>query len=262
MKTKIKLIFAAFLLVIAACKKDPKDDHNHDHNNNNNNPPAGGSMVVEIDAMMNGQAFQFDTMKYTNSLGQGFKLNLLKHYVSNVKLTKTDNSVVELSNTYFIVDYQATGGNKFTLNNVPAGSYKALQFMLGVDSARNVSGAQDGALAPSNGMFWSWSTGYIFLKAEGYSSVSSSMDKSIKYHIGGFSGPNNAIRIIQLPFGTSVANVGSSTPTVHLICRVDSLFSAVHDINFSTTPMVHMPGMNAKKVADNYATMFFFDHIH
>jgi hypothetical protein len=47
-----------------------------------------------------------------------------------------------------------------------------------------------------------------------------------------------------------------------LICRVDSLFSAVHDINFSTMPMVHMPGMNAKKIADNYAAMFFFDHIH
>jgi hypothetical protein len=260
MKTNLKLIMAAMILTFAACKKDPKDDHSH--NNNNNNQPSTGSMVIEIETEMNNQIFQFDTMKYTNSLGQGFKLNMLKHYVSNVKLTKTDNSVVELSNTYFIVDYNSTGGNKFTLNNVPAGSYKALQFMLGVDSARNVSGAQDGALAPSNGMFWSWSTGYIFLKVEGYSSVSSSMDKSIKYHIGGFSGPNNAIRIIQLPFGASVANVGTSTPTVHITCRLDSLFSAVHDINFSTTPMVHMPGMNAKKIADNYATMFFFGHVH
>jgi hypothetical protein len=262
MKTYKKFIIAAIIVLLAACKKEPQDGSDNNQNNNNNNPPASGSMVVEIDARMNGQAFEFDTMKYANSLGQGFKLNVFKHYVSNVKLTKTDNSIVELSNTYFIVDYKTSNGNKFTLTNVPSGSYKSMQFMLVVDSARNVSGAQDGALSPSNGMFWSWSTGYIFLKAEGYSSVSSSMDKSIKYHIGGFSGPNKAIRIINIPFGTSVANVGASTPTVHLICRVDSLFSAVHDINFSTMPMVHMPGMNAKKIADNYAAMFFFDHIH
>ncbi|MCX8081000.1 MAG: hypothetical protein N3F09_07180 [Bacteroidia bacterium] len=262
MKKNILKYMCAVLLLATACKKDPKDNHNHDNNNNNNNPPATGKIVMEFDAVMNGQAFQFDTMKYANSLGQGFKLGVFKHYVSNVKLTKTDNSLVELPETYFIVDYKANGGNKITLENVPSGAYKSASFMLGVDSARNVSGAQTGALSPSNGMFWSWNTGYIFLKAEGHSSVSSSPDKSIVYHIGGFSGANKAQRIITLPFGNHAANVGTSTPTIHILCRVDSLFSSVHDINFSTMPKVHMPGANSKKIADNYATMFFFDHIH
>jgi hypothetical protein len=57
----------------------------------------------------------------------------------------------------------------FDFINVPAGTYTGMYLTMGVDSARNVSGAQEGALDPANGMFWSWTSGYIMIKAEGLS---------------------------------------------------------------------------------------------
>ena len=73
-----------------------------------------------------------------------------------------------------------------TLSDVPEGSYTEMSYVLGVDSTRNVSGAQAGALSTANGMFWSWSTGYIMLKAEGTSPNSGT--GSFSFHLGGFSG--------------------------------------------------------------------------
>jgi hypothetical protein len=35
----------------------------------------------------------------------------------------------------------------------------AIKFLLGVDSLKNVSGIQTGALDPAKGMFWTWNTG-------------------------------------------------------------------------------------------------------
>jgi hypothetical protein len=61
-----------------------------------------------------------------------------------------------------------------------------MEFMIGVDSARNNSGAQTGALDPTNGMFWSWSTGYIMAKFEGTSAQSPAAANALKFHIGGF----------------------------------------------------------------------------
>jgi hypothetical protein len=44
-----------------------------------------------------------------------------------------------------------------------------IRFLLGVDSARNVSGIQTGALDPARGMFWTWNSGYVMAKIEGSS---------------------------------------------------------------------------------------------
>ncbi|WP_316930094.1 MbnP family protein, partial [Hymenobacter sp. IS2118] len=42
------------------------------------------------------------------------------------------------------------------LKDIPVGDYQSVSFTVGVDSARNVAGAQTGALDPNNGMFWTW----------------------------------------------------------------------------------------------------------
>ena len=56
---------------------------------------------------------------------------------------------------------------KLELADIPNGEYTKVNYTIGVDAARNTEGAQDGALDLVNGMFWSWNTGYIFMKMEG-----------------------------------------------------------------------------------------------
>src|SRR5690606_18580217 len=77
------------------------------------------------------------------------------------------------------------------IDNVPAGYYVEIQYTMGVDSEKNVSGAQVGALSLSNGMFWDWNSGYIMLKAEGYSPQAE--NNGFAFHLGGFSGADNIV---------------------------------------------------------------------
>jgi hypothetical protein len=67
------------------------------------------------------------------------------------------------ANKYFLVDFSDTTTTTLKLTILPY-LYNRLSFVIGVDSARNVSGAQTGALDPANGMFWTWNTGYIMAK--------------------------------------------------------------------------------------------------
>ena len=52
---------------------------------------------------------------------------------------------------------------------LPEGDYTELQFLLGVDSLHNVSGAQTDDLDPAKDMFWTWNSGYVMAKMEGNS---------------------------------------------------------------------------------------------
>ena len=256
-----KILFAALItLTVISCKKDPVDPEPTPAP-----APAAttGSLKVEFEAMVDTNSLVFDTQNYVNANLDTFKVSIFKYYVSNVVLTKSDNSTYVVPNSYFLVDHKVTGKNIVTLTGVPIANYKSIQFILGVDSTRNVSGAQEGALAQSNNMFWSWSTGYIFAKMEGTSPQSGNSSKTLAFHIGGFSGANNALKTINLSFGSSTANVSATvTPEVHLKCDLSKWFKGTHTITFATQHSIMMPGMNALKIAANYSNMFSFEHVH
>lgn len=128
--------------------------------------------------------------------------------------------------------------------------------MLGVDSLHNVSGAQSGALDPALGNFWSWNTGYIMLKFEGNSPKAPTTDGQLLFHCGGFSGTNSVLKTITLPLPNAIAVTKSQTPHVHFTTDLLQLFKSPNMIDFSQTTTIHMPGADAKKLSDNYASMF------
>ncbi len=253
-----KLVLVAFTaLAIIACKKDPVEP-------TPTPTPAAttGTIKVEFEAVVGTSSLTFGSQQYYNANNDTFTVSMLKYYVSNIVLTKADNSTFTVANAYYIVDHNTAGKNVISIVNVPIANYKAIQFLIGVDSLRNVSGAQEGALAPSD-MFWSWSTGYIMAKFEGNSPQSTATNNKLMFHVGGFSGVNNSLKTINLSFNTETANVSATaTPEVHLKADILKWFTGVNTISFASVNVVHMPGMNAKKLADNYASMFSFDHIH
>jgi chorismate-pyruvate lyase len=89
-----------------------------------------------------------DTMNFTK----------FKYYVSNLKLKKADGTWWVHPESYFLVDAADAASTTLSLGTLPVGEYTEMEYTLGVDSTRNVSGAQSGALAPSD-MFWNWNTG-------------------------------------------------------------------------------------------------------
>lgn len=253
------LIIGAILF--ASCKKDKQQPAS---SNNNNSTPTTGKLALRFEANFNDSTLVFNNQTYVTANNDTIKVSSFKYYISNITLTKTDNSTYTVPNAYILVNHDALGSAPvFTLNNIPIGQYKAIKMLIGVDSAKNVSGTQSGDLDPSNGMFWSWSTGYIMLKLEGTSPQSGSSTKSFAFHIGGFSGPNNVLKWITPSFNSATANVSASvTPEIHFSVDVSEIFKTPNTIHLNSTYNVTMPGPMAKMIADNYADMITVEHIH
>ena len=258
MKNKANLLMLVMLLsgsfIFTSCKKD-KDDEPQ--------PVLMSKLNVKFDHLAGNKKFHHDST-YVTANGDTFTASLFKYYVSNFRLVKTDNSEYAINNSYFLINQDEVSSRDILMSDIPSGNFKAIKFIIGVDSARNMSGAQTGALDPINGMFWDWNTGYIFLKIEGTSPSVPTMGGAFSYHIGGFKAPNVNYKEIELSFdGDELILANGNDPEVHVVVNVLELFTNPNTIDMTTFgPLVHMPNANAKMVAENYANMFTYDHIH
>lgn len=226
--------------------------------------PAKGTVTLSLNhqwGMMNEQDFVLGTDLIHPMHNDTLNFSKLKYYISNVKLKKADGSYWSHPNSYFLVDIADTNSTKLLLANVPAGDYTDLEYTLGVDSARNVSGAQTGVLDPSNTMFWSWNSGYIMLKAEGIYKMNKA-DSLFTFHLGGFKGANNIITKKTVSFsGNNLTVKASKTSKVNFIVNPGTLF---HTTSVKTIDVIHMPGTAAKSMALDFFTHtygFMFDSI-
>lgn len=250
--------FAAALVVLAfisSCK-------NNDNKNDNPTPTEQkGSVTIEFDHKFGTAEFALNTA-FTTQSSEQLTFTNVRYYITNFKLQKTDGSYWVAPESYYLVDVAKTNGTLLSIANVPAGDYKGVSYTIGVDSIRNVSGAQTGALDPANGMFWSWNTGYIFMKFEGTSPQSS--NGGFSYHVGGFTGVNNTIRENSHAFGATNLQVkASATSKIHMMVDVQKVFDGEHEtIKVATFNMIHMPGANAVKIAENFHHAIEFDHVH
>ena len=256
MKTILKFITFAFLIGLVSCKKDTKEPEPEPE------PVATtGSLKIEFEHLVDTIPFAFN-QNYRNPKLDTFKVTILRYYISNIVITKNDNSTFVEPNSYHLVDAANISSTILTIANVPITSYKSVSFMLGVDSIKNVSGAQAGALAPSD-MFWNWSTGYIMFKLEGTSPKSGSSSKALIYHLGGFGGVNKTQRNFNFSFGSTTANVSKTTsPIIHLAVNINEFFKSPTLIDFTTQYFQMNAGPAAKIYADNLEDMISFKHIH
>ncbi|TND10041.1 MAG: hypothetical protein FD123_723 [Bacteroidetes bacterium] len=247
------LLAGAF--VFSSCKKEnpqPGDD----------GTPATGSLTVSLSTNVNGQPLVLGTQTYLNEAGDSFTVSMFRYYLTNIVLYRPDGSTYVEPESYRLISESQPGSLTFSINGVPPGDYSSMRFMIGVDSTRNVSGAQTGALDPANGMFWTWSTGYIHAKFEGTSPSSPGAGHMVAFHVGGFNGPHHGIRGVSTSFGTARASVSTtSTPTVFFDVNLAEWFKNPNTISFATE--YNNTGVNPtnKMIADNYADMFTLNHI-
>jgi hypothetical protein len=196
-------------------------------------------------------------LQYKNLNGDSFYITRYKYYISNIRLTDNSGNTWSEAESYHLIDENSPASLSFLLNDVPVGAYTAIQFMIGVDSTRNVSGTQSGALDPAMGMFWTWNSGYIMSKFEGVSPSSNQPGNVLQFHIGGFEGTDATQRIVNPSFGSSVINAAvGSTPVVHIQSDAAEWFKTPVTIDFTILNAVSSPGHSCVELADNYEDMF------
>lgn len=248
----------AFLLLagvcfITACRKqaDPVIDQ----------PADVGNMRIEITNQVGFKNLVLDNVWYLNANGDSFQVTAYKYYVSNISLTREDDEEVWLKDTYFLVDASKPETSFLPLEKIPVGKYKALSFLIGVDSLHNTTGAQQGALDPVHGMIWTWNTGYIMAKMEGISPQSTAPDNLLSFHIAGFKGLNSVLQRVTIPFFTSTTVGSGHVPNVHLKNDLGKWFYDPKTFDFSTTHTIMNEGFEALRMSINYRDMFSLEHI-
>ena len=248
--------------LFTSCKKDSTPEYNN---------TVKAPISVEFDNIVGSSDLQLNTGNYTNALGQSFKVTKLKYYVSNFTFTNVDGTIYTApqSDSYFLIDESNTAMHEAELN-IPEGEYKTVSFMIGVDSLRNTTdvstrtGVLDVSGAASD-MYWSWNSGYIFLKVEGTSPSITAAGNVFQYHVGGFGGytsatPNN-IKTVTLDLtarGTPKVKTGRS-PNIHLLVDIMKAFNGSTNIDFNAPATVHSTS-GGVVIANNYATMVNHDH--
>lgn len=254
---KISPYFMALLclvILLSSCKK----------NDDQITANIKSSFTLEFEHQVNGAPLALNTASYKNAKGEDYKINVFKYYVSNIKLSKADGTFYLLPESYFLIDESKPESKLITVNDVPAGDYTKIEYTIGVDYARNFAGAQTGALDPINGMFWTWNSGYIFVKFEGTSPQSTAANNNLTFHIGGVLDPNNTIRTYSTEINSAnpLRIRKDSKPDMHFIVNAASLFTGTTDVSFATLNFT-MGGANSVIVANNYAKgLFRLDHIH
>lgn len=263
MKILLRLLIPVYILfVFVSCKKDPNPvevEHLHNHSTTNdvviNITNVADNAIIEV---VKDTVYTALTPKYINANNDTFSVTTFKYYISNIKLKRTNGSFYVVPETYFLINAADTLNTcKLTLKNIPQDNYVAMDFIIGVDSTRNCSGAQTGALSPLNDMFWSWNQGYIFFKFEGFTSSAPNFGiHNVTYHIGGFLSPYNLIRWASVPFTSGGLTVDADhVSKIYMKANLLEAFRSQNIIDFATTNAI-TAGPGAKQIANNYTTMF------
>lgn len=258
---RILFVALVFTLTVFSCKKEEPPATQPPPASPTTPPVEFGNLEVVFEHVVDNEVLELGK-KFLNPYGDTFTVSKFNYYITNLALVKENDSLFTQTNSYYLIEESKSASKQIGVGALPYGKYKSIRLLIGVDSARNVSGAQTGALDPANGMFWNWSTGYIMLKLEGTAPTSTVSGKIIEYHLGGFKGINKVQRLIEIAFSPSLLVVEKNKiPKLHLKVNLNELFTQPETITFSALPIITSAGANAKKMADNYQDMITFNGI-
>lgn len=184
--------------------------------------PALGQALTSITfrPMHQGNSVRFDDEQVQGANGTRLTFSMLKFYVSNLRVRTTDGASVKIGGHHLMdLTDDETSSISITMPNARIASF---DFTVGVDSVLNEQGPQEGALDPRNGMYSTWSTGYVFFKLEGTVESASQPKRVYEIHVGGYKAPyRNMIDVRCTVPATFSATSSSCTIDVELAKLLD-----------------------------------------
>lgn len=265
----MKMVFRLFFLLILSgafvfgAKKAPPGDTD----------PAKElvALTLQFDNRVGGEELILNDKAYKSAAGEDFTVSQLQYFISNIRLqpNKGKEYIINPDSCYFLVQEHEPASQLIRLQ-VPAGDYKRVSFVLGVDSLRNTmpihkrTGVLDPASSMDNGMYWSWNSGYIFLKIEGSSPAAPADptgNRRFRFHIGGFGGYSaptiNNIKTVSLDLTRAAVAKPRKGRNATIVISADILkaFDGSEKLSIAAHPSV-MFSEYSVKVANNYSRMF------
>lgn len=276
MKYLLNITVLLSILFFTSCNKDDEDDKNDD-----DNKQESTSLKVMFEPVFDGMDNSFELNKdYLTEMNDTVNFSKLAFFISNVKITKSDGTILEEEDSYHLVEkVKDVKMSSFTISDLPKGIYTKVEFSIGVDPVANSSIDQVvGDLEPTKNpsMLWSWDTGYKFLTIEGtyrsrnhnikhlqeksgedhgHGSVTEkSTSGSLVYHIG------SDVNYKTLSFNLPDVNLSTDSENeVHFMVDASQVFKNPTMIDIEDYAVV-MGGDKATVIANNYEKSFIMLH--
>jgi hypothetical protein len=193
----------------------------------------------------NKEPIQLGTKYFLESLNDSVSFETIKFYVSDIELYKNEELVAVPEKKYFLIDVSNEESKYISLTSKNNEPFNKLKFNIGIDSLTNVSGVIGGDLDPTNGMYWTWQSGYINFKIEGKTKSCPARNNLFQFHIGGYQNPYNAMQKVELK--TSGKN------KIVIEVAIDEL---LNKINLKETNEVMSPNTKAVEIAQSFSSVF------
>lgn len=187
-----------------------------------------GTLILEIRHGWDNQALTIPSTEIATAAGEEIQVTRLAYLLSELRLkTSNDSGEFEIADWAGYVD-AANSVSRFALSNIQPGSYRNLQFHLGLDEKTdradpNQYPAQHALNPLVNNLHWSPQGGYIFVAIEGHTKP----DGAFSYHLGN---PRNRVSC-EIPITFQIDANASAPTTIKLDFHLDRLFN-------SGTPLV------------------------
>lgn len=233
-------------------------------------PDNTTTIILKFDNVAGNETLKPDSGMYTNAAGEHFSIRLLQYFISNLQFIDVNGKsyIVPQDSSYFLITTDDSASQS-CLVHLPANEYKALSFIIGIDSLRSVSkiDQRKGVLDPSaTDMYWGWNSGYIFLKMEGTSSAAPADPLGLhrfRYHVGGFGAYQsiNNIKNVKLDLPGNSLNLKPGGKTlVRIKADILKIFDGPAQVSISQHNAVMFDTFSAI-LANNYAQMFSVDAV-
>jgi len=226
---KFKLFIGLFLLCISLSAQNKTD-----------------SLYINVSLKFNQEDFKLNS-NYVSSQKDTLSFETVKLYLTGFQLEYKDQSIYTENNSYHLIDVENPETMQFSIANHINKEIKAIKFNIIVDSLASVSGAMEGDLDATKGMYWAWQSGFINFKIEGQSPSCKTRKNKFQFHVGGYLEPYYAMRNVNINFNDNNKN------HVNLVMDLGKLFS---EISLKETNTIMIPGKEAIKIADLSTKLF------
>lgn len=202
------------------------------------------SVQVRIVPVFDGKPIELDSVSYAIRAKDSVKFSSLRFYISAVQLFQDSSLVKSEENSFHLVDITNPESMQFLIPVTK--EFNTLQFNLGLDSLVNVSGVRGGVLDPTQGMYWTWQSGYINFELTGVSPNCPEPRHAFDFHLGGYQYPFKTIQVIRSRTGQN------KTILVSLEIR-----KFISEIDLQNKNHVMSPGADAVKLCSLLGSCFF-----
>jgi hypothetical protein len=169
------------------------------------------------------------------------EISACKFYISHLDLYQEDKYIYTVKNAH-LFNLEDTATHSISIIDSLKGTYNKMSFYIGIDSLTHSMGALGGDLDPTTGMYWTWQSGYIYIKVEGKSSICQSRNHQFHLHIGGYQSPYNALQ--------SVSYHVDATGCIMVYIDISTWLD---EIDLRKEPEVMSPSKRAVEIAEKFA---------